>query len=112
MIDELLEKLKSQPSEQLESENLEFKCYESENAFHNGNVADEICALANNSGGQIVIGIIDSNNIKEKKWNTQLKGFPQIDLDVAKERLLGKIKPKISITLNEITFEKKELSYN
>lgn len=107
MIEELLEKLKSQPSEQFESENLEFKSFASENAFHNGNVADEICALANNSGGQIVIGVVDSNNIKEKKWNNQLKGFPQIDLDVAKERLLGKLTPKIPIKLKETSYEKK-----
>lgn len=107
MIYDLLEKLKSQPSEQFESENLEFKSYATENAFHNGNVADEICALANNTGGQIVIGIVDSNNIKEKKWNNQLKGFPKIDLDVAKERLLGKINPKIPLKFNEIPFEKK-----
>lgn len=107
MIIELLEKLKSSPSEQSESETLEFKSYANENAFHNGNVADEICALANNSGGHIVIGIVDSNNVKDKKWASQLKGFTNIDLDTAKERLLGKLSSKISINLTEINFEKK-----
>ncbi|MBF0693445.1 MAG: putative DNA binding domain-containing protein [Flavobacterium sp.] len=107
MITDILEKLKTTPSEQIESEVVEFKSYSSENAFHNGNVADEICALANNSGGLIIVGVVDSSNIKENKWNSQLKGFSKIDLDTAKERLLGRLSSKIPLTLTETDFEKK-----
>lgn len=107
MITDILEKLKTQPSENFESEIVEFKSYASENALHSGNISDEICALANNSGGHIIVGVVDSSNVKNQKWNTQLKGFAKIDLDTAKERLLGKLSLKISITLKEITFENK-----
>ncbi|WP_413998231.1 RNA-binding domain-containing protein [Flavobacterium sp. W1B] len=106
MID-ILEKLKTQPSENFESETLEFKCYNSESALHNANLSDEICALANKYGGQIIVGVVDSSSIKNQKWETQLNGFQKVDLDTTKERLLGKINPKIEIKLSEIHFDSK-----
>jgi ATP-dependent DNA helicase RecG len=105
---ELLSKIKIKPSEQYESELIEFKNYNSENSLHNAKeLAEEISALANKNGGQIIIGIIDSSNIKDEKWHKQLNGFTKVDLDTTKERLLGKINPKINLKLSEIEFESK-----
>jgi ATP-dependent DNA helicase RecG len=104
---DLLEKLKITPSESFESEYIEFKSFASENALHSSNLAEEISALANKQGGHIIIGVVDSSNIKNNKWSSQLKGFPKVDLDTAKERLLGKINPKITLKLQEISFESK-----
>lgn len=104
---DIFEKLKVLPSDNLESEVLEFKMYKSEAALHNANVSEEICALANTSGGHIIIGVEDNSNIKEIKWKKQLQGFVKIDLDNAKERLLGRLNPKIAIKLKEVEFEGK-----
>lgn len=105
---ELFIKLKSQPSELYESEILEFKNYTSENALHNAKeLAEEISAFANNAGGQIIVGIIDSSNIKNENWLQQLNGFTKVNLDTTKERLLGKLNPKIKLKLSEYEFESK-----
>jgi ATP-dependent DNA helicase RecG len=109
MISEILNAVKREPSEKLESETLEFKNYASENALHNSKeLAEEIAALANTHGGQIIIGVVDSSNIMQNRWLDQLKGFLTIDLDTAKERILGKIKPKIGIKVIEFPFEGKD----
>lgn len=105
-MNDIFEKLKSQPSELYESETLEFKNYNSESSLHNSKeLAEEISAFANKSGGRIVIGIIDSSNIKSENWKDQLNGFVKVDLDTTKERLLGKINPKINLKFSEIQFE-------
>lgn len=105
---ELLSKIKTSPSENFESELIEFKNYSSENSLHGAKeLAEEISALANKTGGKIIIGIIDSNNIKDAKWHKQLNGFVKVDLDTTKERLLGKINPKIDLKLSEFEFELK-----
>lgn len=105
---ELLAKLKTVPSEQLESEMLEFKSFDSEHAFGNAkDVADEVCALANTEGGNIIVGVVDSSNIKNSEWPKQLKGIPVVDTDVIKERLLGRISPKIKIGVENYEFESK-----
>jgi len=105
---DILEKLKTQPSENFESELIEFKNYNSENSLHNSKeLAEEISALANKNGGTIVIGVVDSSNIKNEDWNTQLNGFVKVDIDTTKERLIGKINPKIDLNLIELDYESK-----
>lgn len=104
----LFENLKINPSEKYESETLEFKNYQSENALHNSKeLAEEISALANLKGGIIIIGIIDSSDISDSNFCTQLQGFCEVDLDITKERIKGKIKPKIDIKLAYVVFEGK-----
>lgn len=52
---EILRKLKSEPSERFESENIEFKNYTSEQALHNAkDLTEEISAIANSKGGFII----------------------------------------------------------
>ena len=105
---DILKKLKIQPSEIFESELIEFKNYNSENSLHNSKeLAEEISALANKNGGTIVIGVVDSSNIKNEDWNSQLNGFVKVDLDTTKERLIGKINPKIDLQLIELDYESK-----
>ena len=101
--------LKSVPSENFESETLEFKEYHSEQALHNAkDLADEISAFANKEGGLIIIGVKDSNNVKNENWESQLTGFVNVDLDTTKERLLGKLRPKtINLNLEELSFDGK-----
>lgn len=105
---EVLEKIKTEPSERYESESIEFKNYSSEQALHNAkDLTEEISAIANAKGGFIIIGVIDSSDVKNRKWPDQLKGFVRVDLDTTKERLLGKLEPKIDLKLFEREFEGK-----
>lgn len=105
---QLFEKLKITPSEDLESESLEFKNYRDANSFYNSKeLCDEISALANKNGGSIIIGIKDSSEIKNKQFIDQLNGFEIIDLDIARERINGKLKPKIDVKLDYHKFESK-----
>lgn len=107
-INEILNKVKTQPSEGFESEIIEFKNYTNEKSLHNSKeLTEEISAFANNNGGIIIIGVIDSSNIKNSKWEDQLSGFEKIDLDTTKERILGRLNPKIDIILQNKTFEEK-----
>ena len=63
--------------------------------------------MANKNGGTIVIGVVDSSNIKNEDWNSQLNAFVKVDLDTIKERLIGKINPKIDLQLIELDYESK-----
>jgi predicted HTH transcriptional regulator len=110
MIDlsELLENLKSQPSESFESETIEFKNYRDSHALYNSkDLCDEICAFANKNGGRIIIGIKDSSEIRNQDFQQQLVGFEKIDLDVAIERINGKLKPKLDLSLEYAYYEGK-----
>jgi predicted HTH transcriptional regulator len=105
-IDSLLESVKHAPSEQYESDEVEFKEYSSEQSMHNAkDLADEISALANYIGGVIVVGVRDSGNVADMNWGSQLVGFAQVDLHTTRERLLGKLRPKIEIELRYHLFE-------
>lgn len=107
-LNQLFEKLKVTPSEDYESESLEFKNYRDANSFYNSKeLCDEISALANKKGGNIIIGIRDSSEIKNEQFVEQLNGFEIIDLDIAKERINGKLKPKIDVKLDYHKFESK-----
>ncbi len=106
--DELFLNLKSNPSEDFESDILEFKHYSSEKSMHNSKeLTEEISAFANTNGGNIIIGIKDSCNILNKNWIEQLDGFDKIDINLARERLSGKLNPRYKIELNEFNFEGK-----
>lgn len=107
-VGDILKLVKKQPSENLESEYIEFKNFASENSLHNSKeLAEEISAFANKDGGTIIIGVVDSSDVKNNLWKSQLSGFEKIDLDTTKERILGKINPKIEIFLDHIEFESK-----
>lgn len=104
----LFENLKDNPSEMYESEEIEFKNYQNENALHNSKeLAEEISAISNLKGGIIIIGVKDSSEIKNSNWTEQLHGFCQVDLDTTKERIIGKIKPAVDLKLNYLDFEGK-----
>lgn len=108
MINDLFEKLEFEPSEKYESESIEFKNYNSEQSLHNAkDLAEEISAIANKNGGKIIIGIIDSSNISNSQWHLQLNGFVKVDLDTTKERLQGKLNPRIPIKLIEYEYKSK-----
>lgn len=103
----LLSKIKVNPSEFFETEILEFKEYIDEKAMFNANeLVEEIVALANKKGGNVIIGIRDSSNAKGI-WSSQLVGFQNIDISKAIERIKGKIQPKIEINLIEYIYESK-----
>jgi predicted HTH transcriptional regulator len=105
-IDTLLESVKHAPSEQYESDEVEFKEYSSEQSLHNArDLADEISALANYKGGIIVVGVRDSSNVAKMEWSSQLVGFAQVDIHTTRERLLGKLRPKIDLELRNHSFE-------
>ncbi|MFT3911416.1 MAG: putative DNA binding domain-containing protein [Ferruginibacter sp.] len=107
-LNKIFDFIKINPSEALESETLEFKNYSSDTAFFGAkDLGEEISALANTKGGYIIIGVVDSSNISSKKWSDQLHGFPKIDLDTAKERLLGKLEPKLDLNLFNHAYEGK-----
>jgi len=89
-LEQLFENLKVTPSEDYESDILEFKRYKDSTAlFGSKDLCDEICALANSYGGKIIIGIKDSGEMKDGDYTQQLCGFEKIDLHVAKERIIS-----------------------
>jgi ATP-dependent DNA helicase RecG len=105
-IDSLLDSVKYAPSEQFESDQVEFKEYSSEQSLHNAkDLADEISALANCRGGVIVVGVRDSSNVSNMDWSSQLVGFTQVDIHTTRERLLGKLRPKIDLELRNHVHE-------
>lgn len=101
-----LEQLKVMPSERLESEEIEFKEFQSEASLHNSKeLAEEISALANLRGGAIIIGVRDSSKITQSRWQEQLVGFDHVDAIATEERIKGKLNPRLAIGINQVTFE-------
>ena len=104
----ILQAVKESPSESIESDTIEFKEYSSEKSLHNSKeLAEEISALSNNIGGLIIVGVRDSSNIKDNDWESQMVGFEGIDIHTTQERLAGKLRPKLKLDLQEVTFETK-----
>lgn len=102
----ILNQLKTTPSENLESDTLEFKLYASENAMHNAkDLAEEFSAFANHLGGYIIVGVRDSSEVRANNWQTQLEGFQRVDLSTTQERLSGKLRPKQQLRLAQFDFE-------
>jgi predicted HTH transcriptional regulator len=105
---DILTRIKKKPSESFESEFIEFKNYNSESSLHNSkDLAEEVSAIANHEGGVIIIGVKDSSEIKNNKWEEQLCGFEIVDLDLTRERITGRLKPFLKLSLKYIDFEEK-----
>lgn len=102
----LLSSVKINPSEDFESEEIEFKCYADEKSLHGAKeLAEEVSAIANKRGGVIVIGVVDSSNVPNGEWEKQLSGFDQVDELQTQERILGKLSNKIPIKVSNHEFE-------
>ena len=83
-IRDLLSNAKQAPSETLEDETIEFKGYRSESSLHNAkDLPEEISALANRSGGLILVGVQDSSNVRHGDWEAQLAGVDRSASDSA-----------------------------
>jgi ATP-dependent DNA helicase RecG len=107
-IHQLLQKVKSCPSEELESESIEFKGYANAKALYNSKeLAEELSALANLEGGAVIIGVRDNNDVNHGQWEEQLLGIPDVDTLEAKERISGKLKPSVGLEVSSLTFEGK-----
>jgi len=101
----IFDQVSTAPSEAIESDTIEFKNYQSEDALHNSkDLAVEISALANHKGGQIIVGVKDSAGVAHKQWKDQLIGFDRVDLHTTRERIRGKLKPFLEIELQEIDY--------
>lgn len=100
----ILDAVATTASEQLESETLEFKEYRDVGALHNSkDLAEEICALANKSGGLLIVGVRDSSNVPSGMWESQLIGFPPIDVTEATARIKGKLRDCDTLSAVEVT---------
>jgi ATP-dependent DNA helicase RecG len=107
-VHEILRKVRDRPSSELESEQLEFKGYKSEQALHNSkDLAEELSALANRAGGAVVIGVKDDTDISGSDWASQLEGISPVDSLKTKERLSGKLNPKQELFVRNVPFEGK-----
>jgi ATP-dependent DNA helicase RecG len=107
-IREIIAACKVNPSEHLESEEVEFKEYRDIQALHNAkDLAEEVSALANFRGGIIIIGIKDSSNVIHQNWLSQLVGFECRDAIEIEQRIKGKLKPSLEICAEYLDFEDK-----
>ena len=107
-IRQLLQQVKLRPSEELESESIEFKGYANANALYNSKeLAEELSALANLGGGGVIIGVRDNNDVHHDQWDEQLRGIPDVDIHEAKERISGKLKPSVGLEVSSLTFDGK-----
>ena len=104
----ILSKVKTLPSEKLESETVEFKEFKSENSFYQGDrLISSLCSFANRLGGVLIVGVKDSSNLKSGNFEEQLVGFPTVDKDEAEKRIRGKIQSQINFRVENINFESK-----
>ena len=104
----LLKDVENYPSESFESESIEFKEYRDTEALNNSkDLSDEVVAFANANGGTIVVGVRDSCNVKNSDWPSQLVGFPVCDEIVVRDRLLGRITPRIPVIIEQRTHDGK-----
>ena len=95
-------------SELLESEDIEFKEFESIKALHNSKaLAEEISALANKNGGIVIVGIKDGSNVLNANWQTQLVGFEKGDVIEIEQRIKGKLQPNFDLTAEYHNFSGK-----
>jgi ATP-dependent DNA helicase RecG len=105
---QLLQQVKLRPSEELESETIEFKGYANAKSLYNSKeLAEELSALANLKGGAVIIGVRDNSDVHHNQWEDQLCGIPDVDILEAKERISGKLKPSVELDVKNLTFEGK-----
>lgn len=104
----ILNAVKTNPSEDFESDEIEFKAYKDETALHNSkDLTEEISALANFKGGLIIIGVKDNTDVPFGEWELQLAGIQAVDVHTTLERLRGKIQPKIDIRVKNFCYDAK-----
>ena len=105
----ILQSVKSTRSDDLESDSLEFKGYANEKALHNAkDLAEEVSALANKSGGTIIVGVRSGSDVPHGDWARQLAGISDVDVLSTQERLAGKVQPKIQLEMHVVQFEGNE----
>ena len=104
----ILSRVKSEPSDKIESETIEFKEFSSESSLHGSKeLAEEICALANCQGGVLIVGVKDTSNLQGKEWNEQLVGFQEVDTTETEKRINGKLQSLVNLRIENINFEGK-----
>ena len=104
----ILSRVKSEPSDKIESETIEFKEFSSESSLHGSKeLAEEICALANLQGGVLIVGVKDTSNLHSKNWKTQLMGFQEVDTTETEKRINGKLQNLVNLRIENINFEDK-----
>jgi ATP-dependent DNA helicase RecG len=104
----ILARVRVEPSEQVESEIVEFKAYRDENALHNSkDLAEELSALANLHGGVVIVGVKDSSDVAHDDWAAQLQGIPDVDVLATKERIAGKLRPAATLDVRTLLFDGK-----
>ncbi|MET0029583.1 MAG: RNA-binding domain-containing protein [Candidatus Thiodiazotropha sp.] len=104
----ILQQVKLRPSEELESESIEFKGYVNANALYNSKeLAEELSAFANLGGGTVIIGVRDNSDVQHNQWENQLRGIPDVDILEAKERISGKLRPSVDLLVSNLIFEAK-----
>ena len=105
---QVLGRVKSRPSSEVESEQIEFKGYKNEQVIHNSKDLPEVLsALANAKGGAVIIGVKDDSDIEGSDWPSQLAGVEPVDVLTTKERLSGKLNPKQEMSIRTVSFEGK-----
>ncbi len=104
----IISECKTKHSELLECEDVELKEFGSINALHNSKeLAEEICALSNKNGGVVIVGIRDGSSVTGSSWATQLVGFEKEDIIEIEQRIKGKLKPSLDLTVKYYEFEGK-----
>ena len=108
-IDQLLKNLRSCSSEELESEQIEFKGYRDTKSFWNNisEIAKELTAFANKRGGCLIVGVKDSSDIENQDWPSQLVGIEKIDELEIKKRLRDKLRPHVELNIMNHEYEGK-----
>ncbi len=102
----ILLRVKSEPSDKIESKTIEFKEFSSESSLHGSKeLAEEICAFANCQGGVLIVGVKDTSNLQSKDWNDQLVGFQKIDTIETEKRIKGKLQSLVNLRIENINFE-------
>ncbi len=105
---EILSAVKNAPSETLESETIEFKGNRDVAALHDAkNLAEEVSAMANKSGGAIVVGVLNNTSVRMGDWLSQLVGFPPVDVTELMARISGRLKWRMTIPVQNLSFEAK-----
>lgn len=104
----ILSRVKSEPSDKIESETIEFKEFSSESSLQSSkDLAEEICAFANCQGGVLIVGVKDASNLQGEDWIKQLVGFQEIDTTETEKRIKGKLQNLVNLRIENINFENK-----
>ena len=107
-IRQILAKARYQPSVELESETVEFKGYRDQHALHNSKeLAEELSAFANLRGGIVIVGVRDNSDVTYGNWEAQLQGIAGVDVIETKERISGKLKPSVDLSVCSLIYDGK-----